>query len=115
MENEPKVDLSFSVTGRTIPVDHGFDLYSAISRVIPEFHDAEDIGIKLIRGRYIGEGLLDIHPNSWLIMRLKPSDLPPYINLSGKTLSLSEHPIQIGVPQPVIHLEVLPRSELQSV
>jgi len=99
MQNELKVDLCFSVTGRTIPVDHGFDLYSAISRIIPEFHQAEDIGLKLIRGRYIGDGLLDIHPNSWLILRLKTPVLPGYINLAGKTIKLKDHIIQIGVPQ----------------
>jgi CRISPR-associated protein Cas6 len=99
MEDNPKVDLCFSITGRNIPVDHGYDLYSAISRIIPDFHEAEDIGIKLIRGRYIGDGLLDIHPNSWLTLRLRTSVLPGYINLAGKTISIKDHHIQIGVPQ----------------
>jgi hypothetical protein len=27
MEDNPKVDLCFSVTGKNVPVDHGFDLY----------------------------------------------------------------------------------------
>ena len=99
MDNNPKVDLCFSVTGRNIPVDHGFDLYSAISRIIPDFHEAECIGIKLIRGRYIGDGLLDIHPNSWLTIRLRTSVLPGYINLAGKTVTIKDHNIQIGVPQ----------------
>ncbi len=99
MENNPKVDLCFSVTGRNIPVDHGFDLYSAISKIISDFHEAEGIGIKLIRGRYIGDGLLDIHPNSWLTIRLKASALPGYINLAGKTIKIKDHSIQIGVPQ----------------
>jgi len=99
MENNPKVDLCFSVTGRNIPVDHGFDLYSAISRIIPDFHEADGISIKLIRGRYIGDGLLDIHPNSWLTIRLRTSVLPGYINLAGKTLTIKGHNIQIGVPK----------------
>lgn len=76
MDNELKVDLCFSITGRTIPVDHGFDLYSAISKVIPEFHEAEDAGMKLIRGRYIGDGLLDIQTNSWLILTCPPKTGP---------------------------------------
>ena len=38
MEDTPKVDLCFSITGKAIPVDHGFELYSAISMIIPEFH-----------------------------------------------------------------------------
>jgi CRISPR-associated protein Cas6 len=99
MEKDIKVDLCFSITGRTIPVDHGFDLYSAISRIIPEFHQAEDIGLKLIRGRYIGDGLLDIHPNSWLILRLKTPVLPGYINVAGKAIKLKDYIVQIGVPQ----------------
>jgi CRISPR-associated protein Cas6 len=102
MEKEPKVDLCFSITGKTIPVDHGFELYSAICSIIPEFHEAEDAGMKLIRGRYIGDGLLDIHPNSWLIIRLKTSDLHRYINLAGKTLSLKEHIIQVAGHEPII-------------
>jgi CRISPR-associated protein Cas6 len=99
MENNPKVDLCFLVTGRNITVDHGFDLYSAISRINPDFHEAEGIGIKPIRGRYIGDGLLDIHPNSWLTIRLRTSVLPGYINLAGKTIKIKDHSIQIGVPQ----------------
>jgi CRISPR-associated protein Cas6 len=99
MENTPKVDLCFSITGKTVSVDHGFDLYSAVSNIVPEFHEADDVGIKLIRGRYIGEGLLDIHPNSWLIVRLKTTDTHTYINLAGKTLNLKGHNIQVGVPK----------------
>jgi hypothetical protein len=55
MENEPKVDLSFSITGRTIPVDHGFDLYSAVSRVIPEFHEADvdSLNLRVMTDEYI--------------------------------------------------------------
>ena len=99
MENDPKVDLCFLITGKIIPVDHGYNLYSAINRIIPEFHDAEDIGLKLIRGRYIGDGLLDIHPNSWMTLRVKASDLSGYINLAGKSIKLKDHIVQIGVPQ----------------
>ena len=99
MEDIPKVDLCFSITGKAISVDHGFELYSAVSKIVPDFHEAEDIGLKLIRGRYIGDGLMDIHPNSWLIFRLRPTVLPGYINLAGKTIKLKDHIIQIGVPQ----------------
>jgi len=99
MNGEPKVDMSFIITGKTVPVDHGFDLYSSICRIVPEFHKSQDIGLKLIRGRYIGDGLLDIQPNSWLVLRLKVSDLPQFINLAGKPLSLQDHTIHVGVPK----------------
>jgi CRISPR-associated protein Cas6 len=99
MENDPKVDLCFSIRGKTVPVDHGFDLYSCISRLLPLFHEAQDVGLRLIRGRYVGDGLLSIHPNSWLVLRLPTSGLSPYINLAGDTLDLRGHSIQIGVPK----------------
>jgi len=99
MDNDPKVDLCFSIRGKTVPVDHGFDLYSCISRLLPLFHEAQDVGLKLIRGRYVGDGLLSLQPNSWLVFRLRSSGLSPYINLAGNTLDLRGHLIQIGVPK----------------
>ena len=99
MENDPKVDLCFNIRGKTVPVDHGFDLFSGISRLLPLFHEAQDVGLKLIRGRYVGEGLLSLQPNSWLVFRLCSSGLSPYINLAGNSLDLRGHLIQIGVPK----------------
>jgi CRISPR-associated protein Cas6 len=99
MKNDPKVDLCFRIRGKTVPVDHGFDLYSCISRLLPSFHEAQNVGLKLIRGRYVGDGLLSLQPNSWLVFRLSSSGLSPYINLAGNTLDLRGHLIQIGVPK----------------
>jgi hypothetical protein len=44
------VDLAFRVTGPTVAVDHGYALYAAISRLIPEIHNTTGIGIHPIRG-----------------------------------------------------------------
>ena len=67
---EPKVDLSYPVLGKLLSVDHGYALYGAISRVLPVIHEDREIGLKLVRGRYIGNGLLDISPASELVLRL---------------------------------------------
>ena len=32
----PYIDLAFRLTGATVPVDHGYALYAALSRIIPE-------------------------------------------------------------------------------
>jgi hypothetical protein len=32
----PYVDLAFRLTGNKVPVDHGYALYSVMSRVLPE-------------------------------------------------------------------------------
>ena len=96
---EPKVDLSFKLMGKPIPVDHGYALYSAVSRIIPELHTDDQIGIKLLRGRYIGNGLLDISPFSHLILRLPVSRITRYIRLAGHHLDIKASKLTIGVPQ----------------
>lgn len=99
MQQEAKVDLCFQVIGKHIPVDHGYALYSAISRILPVFHEDETAGLKLIRGRYIGDGLLDISPSSELILRLPLSRIADYIPLAGKRLSLDRTHLMVGVPR----------------
>jgi CRISPR-associated protein Cas6 len=46
----PYVDLAFRLTGSKVPVDHGYALYSAISRLLPQIHEAKNIGVHPIRG-----------------------------------------------------------------
>ena len=98
MRNTEKVELNFFINGSTIPVDHGYVLFSAISKAVPGFHKSQSAALGLIRGRYIGDGLLDISCNSCLAIRLKPEEITPYINLSGKILDLKGHKLLVGVP-----------------
>ena len=46
----PYVDLAFGLTGSKVPVDHGYALYSAISRLLPEIHGAKNVGVHPIKG-----------------------------------------------------------------
>jgi Cas6 Crispr len=46
----PSVDLAFRLTGSKVPVDHGYALCSAISRLLPEIHGAKNIGVHPARG-----------------------------------------------------------------
>ena len=43
----PYVDLAFRLTGSKVPVDHGYALYSAISRLLPEIHGAKNLAFIL--------------------------------------------------------------------
>lgn len=88
---EPKVDLAFHVMGRKIPVDHGYALYAAVSRVLPGFHEEKDAALGLIRGRYIGDGLLDITPNTEIVIRIPANRIASALPLAGKTF-YSLHP-----------------------
>lgn len=95
----PHVDLAFRVVGTTLPVDHGYALYSAINRVVPALHDARDIGVQPIRGRYVGEGNLHLTPSSRLVVRLPDDRIRPFLKLAGKTLDVDGHRLRVGVPE----------------
>ena len=95
---EPRIDLGFDVLGKFVPVDHGFALYGAISRVLPALHEDGEVGLKLLRGRYVGRGLLDISPASELVLRLPLSKVKTYLPLAGKKLAVAGRVLTIGVP-----------------
>jgi CRISPR-associated protein Cas6 len=93
------IDLQFQVFGNTLKVDHGYALFSAVCDLLPVFHAGEDIALSLIRGKYIGDGLLSIAPSSSLIFRLPAQKVAGYINLAGKSLDISGHNLRVGVPR----------------
>lgn len=99
MQSDLKIDLCFQVLGKTIPVDHGFALHGAVSDVLPHFHEDQAVGLKLIRGRYIGDGVLDISPHSELVLRLTVGRIPEYIQLAGKQLQVFGQNLTVGVPK----------------
>jgi CRISPR-associated protein Cas6 len=99
MNFESKVDLCFQLRGCFLPVDHGYTIYSAISRVCPAIHEDNEMGLKLIRGRYFGDGRLDISPRSELILRVPVERVREYLVLSGKTLEVNGDNLRVGVPQ----------------
>jgi CRISPR-associated protein Cas6 len=100
MEQENSfINLHFKVMGKRIKVDHGFGLHAAISRALPRFHDDEHTGVRLLRGRYVGDGWLDISPWSELVFRMTANWIPFYIPLAGKTLEVMGDWLRVGVPK----------------
>ncbi len=99
MPTHPKVDLAFRVSGKFLAVDHGYAIYSAVSRVCPRIHTQPDIGLKLIRGRYLGDGRLDISPFSGPVLRLPADRIRDYLGLAGKSLQVREDFFLVSVPQ----------------
>ena len=105
----PVVEIHFSLEGDQIPVDHGYHLFSAISRLIPFAHKNEKIGVQPISGQLTGNRLLNITKSSCLKIRLPSEDILHFINLAGKTLNIGKHKIILGVPnaKPLIPSECL--------
>jgi CRISPR-associated protein Cas6 len=95
----PYVDLTFRVRGTRLPVDHGYALYAAISRLVPALHETREIGVHPVRGRYGGDGLLNLSPSSRLILRLPNEHVRPFLKLAGRVLDLDGHLFRIGVAE----------------
>lgn len=95
----PSIDLAFRLTGSAVPVDHGYALYAALSRILPEIHAAKDIGVQPIRGIYSGNGTLHLADFSRLILRLPDEQIQAYLKLAGKRLAVDDHPLSVGVPE----------------
>jgi CRISPR-associated protein Cas6 len=95
----PFVDLAFRLTGTKVPVDHGYALYSAISRLLPEIHGAKNIGVHPIRGTYSGNGELMLRDSSRLVIRLESERIGEILKLAGKRLDVDSHILRVGIPE----------------
>lgn len=108
-------DLSFRVTGDHIPFDHGYVLYSGLSKLQPNLHEADWLAIHPINGLQAGRRLLKLTPKSRLRLRVPLDSLSVLLPLAGKRLVLADDKatssVHIGVPE--LHL-LKPKHELFS-
>jgi CRISPR-associated protein Cas6 len=95
----PYVDLAFRLTGSKVPVDHGYALYSAISRLVPAIHEAKNIGVHPIRGTYSGNGELMLRDSSRLVVRMESEQIGQFLKLAGKKLEIDSYSFRVGVPE----------------
>jgi CRISPR-associated protein Cas6 len=95
------INLVFPVAGSSVPADHGYGLYSAISRELPSVHSPENIvQIAAIQGSRTEKGILLLNPrHSRLRLRLGAEEIAAVLPLTGKTLDVDGHRIQLGVPR----------------
>jgi len=105
----PMLDLFFQIQGTTFPVDHGYPLYSAISKICPALHanngGAElkgSVGIHPVHGRYIGNRQLALTDQSRLAVRIPHEDIVKFMILAGKRICVDGHWIRIGIPSPFL-------------
>jgi len=93
------VDLTFRFNGSKLPVDHGYPLYAALNRLIPQLHEDKDTGVHPIRGRFVGDGLLALSSTSRLVLRMPDERIKTYLKLAGKVLEVDGHRLCLGVPE----------------
>jgi CRISPR-associated protein Cas6 len=95
----PYVDLSFSVIGETLPADHGYGLYSALTHWNETIHELEGLSIQTIAGIPDKQGKIYLTERSRLRLRLPYDQIPLVYGLAGKALNIGNHTIRLGIPQ----------------
>jgi CRISPR-associated protein Cas6 len=105
------VDLAFPAHGQTLPRDHGYALYGALSRAVPDVHGADWIGIHGIAGRKATTAdLLDLTSVGMLKVRAPTDRISQLLALTGAEIHIAGHAVRLGPPsvhaiQPVSSLD----------
>ncbi len=92
------LELHFPVRGKTIPRDHGYALYGAISRAAPELHGVDWLNICGIGAKMGGPGTLSLHEPGTLRLRIPVDKVGAVIGLAGKQLEIAGRLVVLGVP-----------------
>lgn len=93
------VDLTFPVRGRSLSADHGYALYSALSRHCPDLHGASWLAVAPISGSRVPGGRVRIEPWSTLVLRIPVSRIGSVIRLAGSMLAVADSPLALGTPR----------------
>lgn len=92
------IDLWFPLVGRTLPSDHGYRLYGAICRVLPEMHGADWWGLHTVRGARSGAGVIVLPRQPRLGIRVAADQIARVLPLAGQQLEVDGHRIGLGAP-----------------
>lgn len=94
----PVIDLAFPLRATKVPRDHGYALFSAVSRRIPSVHGGRWLGIHPLSGQPVAEGLT-IRAGAHLRLRLPAERIPEVLPLAGQTLDVAGATLSLGIPQ----------------
>lgn len=97
--NLPYVELSFEISGQTLPANHGYGLYCAIAHLCPEIHQQQGLSIQTITGIPDKQGKIYLTDKSRLRIRLPGERVPLVYPLAGKQLTIGVHHIRLHIPQ----------------
>lgn len=93
------VDLAFPLTGSSVPLDHGYPLFGALSRHLPWLRDKKDWAVHPIAGRRDGPGVLALTPASHVKLRQPVEDVAAALVLMGCSLEVDGHRVSLGAPR----------------
>jgi CRISPR-associated protein Cas6 len=96
----PTVDCDFVVHAvgnrASLPADHGYALFSAVSRILPWIHGHPDVGIHPLVGRLGGQRTILLDQRSRLSFRVPAGLIPGLIPLAGQVLEVDGQGLQVG-------------------
>lgn len=100
------VDIAFKIGCPTIPLDHAHSLSSALLQKLPWLAEEHHAGVHLIHGAASGNGwfrpedveneLLHLSKRTRMRLRVPKKRLQDAQALSGETLDIEGHPLEIG-------------------
>jgi CRISPR-associated protein Cas6 len=93
----PHWEIRYPLIGISLPTDHGYRLYSAISHKIPAAHEQTNWSMSTIGGKPNGQREILLNPSSRLRIRTSLDQVPIYLQLVQKLLKIEQHSL---VPQP---------------
>lgn len=96
-------DIQFDLQGSVLPKDNGYVLYQELVRLLPWLETERLAGIHAIHGAATGEGELVrgqgdliLNRRTKLVIRLPKTRVADIAKLSGQTISVAGHSLQIG-------------------
>ena len=94
------VDLVFPLGGKLLPLDNGYIVYSALSRICPTLHELKNISIHPIAGIPQSNKQLRLTNRSKLQIRIQIEQIPLiYEFLAGQTFMIGQSQFHLGIPE----------------
>ena len=95
----PFIGVGLPIGGKQLPADHGYLVYSAISRSAPSLHGIDWLAIELISGFPAGRGLIALPQDATLRLRIPAEHYRDVLTLAGTRLDIGGHQMRLGLPQ----------------
>jgi CRISPR-associated endonuclease/helicase Cas3 len=97
-EAQTRVDVAFPLAGEAIPMDHGYALFSALSRVLGDgLHGADWLAVHPVRGIPRQDGTLALKRHALALqLRVVPAQIPAILPLAGRSLEVLGRELLVG-------------------
>jgi CRISPR-associated protein Cas6 len=92
------VDLAFPLAVADVPRDHGYALYGALCRAIPELHEAKWLAVHPLPGKLVGKDAIRVGSPAGLRLRLPAAHIATVLPLAGTTLDVAGARLVLGAP-----------------